>query len=465
MLLKRIRKSLTVRIFFITTLILLAAGIVTFGLLALVTPDSYSVVINDEMSDKVDELASLLENTELEESGSLIDDFIRDTGAEASVTDEKGNPVDTGSLLEYKDDNISEETSSVLSIVVCFSDQNEYYILNVKPRSVSENMIVKAMVKVSPWLLLIILAFSLLCSFVYSRYITKPIVRLETIAGKMAEQDFDWTCDESRQDEIGRLGRSLNTMSQNLSGALNDLKASNAALRGEVEQERELDRQRMAFFSAASHELKTPVTILKGHITGMLDGIDMYQDRDKYLARCLQVTGRMENLINEILSVSGIERGVLEQGDEVFDISGIAEEQTGLISELAEQKEIIIEKNLTLSLSIKGNRSLISKAVGNLLSNAVHYSPEGEHIKIFSKKENDNTMLTIENTGVHISEDALPHVFEAFYREEQSRNRRTGGSGLGLYLVRMIMEKHGGECRIENTREGVRASLVFPIFT
>ena len=325
-------------------------------------------------------------------------------------------------------------------------------------------MIVKAMIKVSPWLLLIILAFSLLCSFVYSRYITKPIVRLETVAGKMAEQDFDWTCDESRQDEIGRLGKSLNTMSQNLSGALNDLKASNSALRGEVEQERELDRQRMSFFSAASHELKTPVTILKGHITGMLDGIDMYQDRDKYLARCLQVTGRMENLISEILSVSGIERGASGQGDEVFDISGIMEEQTGLVSELAEQKEIIIEKNLTLNLSIKGNRSLISKAVGNLLSNAVHYSPEGERIKIFSKKENDNTMLTIENTGVHISEDALPHVFEAFYREEQSRNRRTGGSGLGLYIVRMIMEKHNGECRIENTQDGVRASLVFPIF-
>ena len=118
MLLNRIRKSLTVRIFFITTLILLAAGIVTFGLLALVTPDSYSVVINDEMSDKVDELASLLENTKLEESGPLLDNFIRDTGAEASLTDEKGNPVDTGSLLEYNEDNVSEETSSVLSIML-----------------------------------------------------------------------------------------------------------------------------------------------------------------------------------------------------------------------------------------------------------------------------------------------------------------------------------------------------------
>ena len=465
MLLKRIRKSLTVRIFFITTLILLLSGIITFGLLALFTPDSYSVVINDELNDKVEELVSVLENAKMEESGALIDAFIRDTGADAFIVDENGNPVDTGSLLEYKDDNLSENTSYFLSVDVCFSDINDYCILNVKPRSVSENMIVKAMIKAAPWLLLIILAFSLLCSFVYSRYITKPIVRLETIAGKMAEQDFDWSCDESRQDEIGRLGKSLNTMSLNLSGALNDLKASNAALRGAVEQERELERQRMAFFSAASHELKTPVTILKGHITGMLDGVDIYCDRDKYLARCLQVTGRMENLINEILSVSGIEQGTAAQSNEVFDISVIAEEQTGLITELAEQKDIKIEKALTLGLNVKGDRSLISKAVGNLLSNAVHYSPEGERISISSKTVNNYTMLTVVNTGVHISEEALPHVFEAFYREEQSRNRRTGGSGLGLYLVCMIMEKHGGECRIENTRDGVGAYLIFPNFT
>src|SRR5699024_5190268 len=138
-------------------------------------------------------------------------------------------------------------------------------------------------------ILLVLLAFSLLCAFFYSRYITRPIVRMSGIAGKMAVLDFHWECGEKRRDEIGKLGRSLDKLAQRLDAALADLESANQALRGEVEQERELDRQRMAFFNAASHELKTPVTILKGQLSGMLDGVGVYQDRDKYLLRSLQV--------------------------------------------------------------------------------------------------------------------------------------------------------------------------------
>ena len=129
------------------------------------------------------------------------------------------------------------------------------------------------------------------------------------IAGKMAELDFHWECGERRRDEIGKLGRSLDQMARRLSTALTDLESANLALRGEVERERELDRQRMAFFSAASHELKTPVTILKGQLSGMLEGVGVYQDRDKYLLRSLQVTGRMENLMREMLAISRMESG------------------------------------------------------------------------------------------------------------------------------------------------------------
>ena len=96
-------------------------------------------------------------------------------------------------------------------------------------------------------------------------------------------------CGERRRDEIGQLGRSLDEMARRLSAALTDLENANQALRGEVARERELDRQRMAFFSAASHELKTPVTILKGQLAGMLEGVGVYRDRDKYLLRSLQV--------------------------------------------------------------------------------------------------------------------------------------------------------------------------------
>ena len=145
------------------------------------------------------------------------------------------------------------------------------------------------------------LAFSLLCALVYSRYITRPIVRISGIAQNMAQLDFNWQCQETRRDEIGALSRSLNQMARRLSAALAELEAANRALQKEVERERELDRQRMSFFSAASHELKTPVTILKGQLTGMLEGIDVYRDRDKYLLRSLQVTGRMEKLIQETI--------------------------------------------------------------------------------------------------------------------------------------------------------------------
>jgi two-component system sensor histidine kinase VanS len=194
----------------------------------------------------------------------------------------------------------------------------------------------------------------------------------------------------------------------------------------------------------------------------MLDGIEVYKDRDKYLARCLQVTGRMENLIGEILSVSRIERGTAGLNEEELDISKIAEEQADLIKELTERKELKVETDLAADLKVKADRSLLSKAVGNLLSNAAYYSPGGETIRIRTYMADGHPILVTENTGVHISEEALPHLFEAFYREEQSRNRRTGGSGLGLYLVRMIMERYGAECRIENIADGVRATAVFP---
>lgn len=97
----------------------------------------------------------------------------------------------------------------------------------------------------------------------------------------------------------------------------------------------------------------------------------------------------------------------------------------------------------------------------NLLSNAARYSPDGAEVRVTVRAEGGVPVLEVENTGVHISDGALPHLFDAFYREEGSRSRSTGGSGLGLYLVRMILERHGASCAIQNTAEGVRAAVRF----
>ena len=105
---------------------------------------------------------------------------------------------------------------------------------------------------------------------------------------------------------------------------------------------------------------------------------------------------------------------------------------------------------------------LLEKAVGNLLSNAALYSPAEAEIRVYCAAQEGRPVLIMENTGVQIGEEALPRLFDAFYREEGSRNRSTGGSGLGLYLVRLILQQHGAECAIENTADGVRVTVRFP---
>ena len=496
MLRRKLAESLTVRIFLITVLLLLGAGAVTFGLIAWATPSTYTAVVNDDLKRQTDRLVEKLADTDLADSGLLLDDFIRTTGASAVLAGADGSIVDTGSVLAGQT-LYGAETSAVTSVALAtaegdssvtysayesgssdavtitmseqaaiaaevrFADQAEVYTLYVTPRIEAENLAVRALVQMAPWLLLALLFFSLLCALFYSRYITRPVVRLSNIAGKMAKLDFGWKCVDSRRDEIGELGRSLNEMARRLSTSLKELEAANRALRGEMEREREQERKRTAFFSAASHELKTPVTILKGQLSGMLEGVDVYRNRDKYLLRSLQITGRMERLIQEMLSIARMETDTAPKQDAV-NFSVLVERQLAYGRELAEQRKQRFLLQITPEITVTGNASLLGKAVGNLLSNAILYSPEGAEIRICCGEREKRPFLTVENTGTHIREDALPHLFEAFYREEGSRNRSTGGSGLGLYLVGLILHQHGAEYAIENTEDGVRASVRFP---
>ena len=492
MLRRKLAESLTVRIFLLTFLLLLGAGGLTFALIAWATPITYTAVISDRLQAQVADLTQQLAQTNLADAGPILDAFVRESGAEVALTAPGGAEADTGSLLVLPEEDwqvavtmsgadnsvqtyeadtyqvqidradgvVTATQTGILTTQITFADQEGTYQLLVSPQLRLANQAVEALGRVAPWLALALLAFSLLCAFGYSRYITRPIVRLNGIAGRMAELDLQWVCGERRRDEIGQLGRSLDKMARRLSAALTDLETANQALRGEVARERELDRQRMAFFSAASHELKTPVTILKGQLAGMLEGVGVYQDRDKYLLRSLQTTGRMERLIGEMLSISRMESGSAAVRQEPVDLSALMAQQLALDRELLEQRGQQLVSALTPGITVPADASLLGKAVGNLLSNASRYSPEGAEIRVWCGRLEGRPALSVENTGARISGDALPHLFEAFYREESSRNRSTGGSGLGLYLVKMILDRHGAVCTIENTEEGVKATVI-----
>ena len=479
MLRRKLIESLTARIFFITVLILLGAGAVTFALIAWATPSTYTAVVNDDLQQQVDALAKRLKNTDFEDSGPVLEEFIRTTRADAALLSPDGKSelslpaqygeytpeVSASQVTVYNDGDGSVSITSLqqasIFADVTFANREETYSLYVSPYAREENLAVQALISMAPWLLLALLIFSLLCAFVYSRYITRPILRLNRIAAGFAQLNFDWTSHETRRDEIGALSRSLDQMAARLSSALRELETANRALQREVDRERERERQRTAFFSAASHELKTPITILKGQLTGMLEGVDVYRDRDKYLLRSLQVAGRMEHLIQEMLTISRMEAGGMASSREEVDLSDLAKRRLALDRELITLRGQHLICQLSPGITVTGIPALLEKVMGNLLSNASLYSPEGAAIRIWCGMEQGHPALIVENTGVHISDQALPRLFEPFYRQEESRNRRTGGSGLGLFLVKMILDRHQASCSIENTKEGVRAKVLF----
>lgn len=270
----------------------------------------------------------------------------------------------------------------------------------------------------------------------------------------MAELDFSGQCTAMREDELGCLAQNLNSLSASLSTALNDLQIANQQLKTDMEKEQALEQQRVEFFSAASHELKTPLTILKGHLSGMLNGISGYENHTEYMERSLAVVDRMENLVKELLYVSKTE-GTQKSAYKVVDFAEVFRVQLATVSDLSEEKKQHLEVNIPDRLYCEVEQVQMERAIQNILVNAIRYSPSNESIHITLSEIHGTIRGEIENTGVHVPDDALPHLFEAFYRADASRNRNTGGTGLGLYIVRKIMEMHHAKYGITNTSNGV----------
>ena len=257
-----------------------------------------------------------------------------------------------------------------------------------------------------------------------------------------------------REDELGCLAQNLNSLSASLSTALNDLQIANQQLKTDIEKEQALERQRVDFFSAASHELKTPLTILKGHLAGMLNGVSGYENHIEYMERSLAVVDRMEKLVKELLYVSKAEETQKTEYKTV-DFAEILRVQVAAVADLLEEKKQHLEANIPTRLYCEVEQAQMERAIQNILVNAIRYSPSGELIRISLSETHGTIRGEIENTGVRVPDDAIPHLFEAFYRADTSRNRNTGGTGLGLYIVRKVMEMHRANYGISNINNGV----------
>lgn len=276
----------------------------------------------------------------------------------------------------------------------------------------------------------------------------------------MLKLDFRRPYPETRSDEIGILGENLNRLAEHLEETLQELKEKNKILQDEIQREQKMEQKQLSFFAAVSHELKTPVTILKGQIQGMISGIGGYKDRDKYLKRSYEVVFSMEGLIQEILDVSRIKSAGFLVNFSNVSLDNIVRNCIQEWEDVATDRGVTFHIEIEEHTDIHADRVLFQKVIGNLISNAVKYTPDNGNIWCKVYKKGGDVIFSVENNAEHISEQEIPKLFDAFYRREKSRNRKAGGSGLGLYIVKMIVELHHYECELKNTDQGIEVKII-----
>lgn len=475
---KNIKQKLSVKIFLITFVLLGMACSGTYFCISKLLPTTYTKLLNQATETAAIELVDQLTvYNSFSDCEVALSEFSKETNAVFWVEDQNGSVIypagisteteiisgDTAITFD-EDEPLIDVTSSgktSTSFYPVILKDGSTYTLVVQVDLLVVQQTAEVLWSIFPYVILMIFALSFLCSLIYARYITRPIVRLSKISEEMASLDFSGQCSMAREDELGCLAQNLNSLSTSLSTALNDLHTANDQLKADIEKEQELERQRVDFFSAASHELKTPLTILKGHLAGMLNKISGYENHTEYMERSLAVVERMEKLVKELLYVSKTD-GPQKSEYKTVDFAEIVRVQIAAVTDLLEEKKQRLEVNIPDRLSCEVERAQMERAIQNILVNAIRYSPDGELIRVSLAEADTTVCCEVENTGVHIPEDALSHLFEAFYRTDTSRNRNTGGTGLGLYIVRKIMELHKAEYGIRNSSRGVLFWLKIP---
>lgn len=221
-----------------------------------------------------------------------------------------------------------------------------------------------------------------------------------------------------------------------------------------IESERMQEAKRKEFIATISHELKTPITIISGQLEGMIYNIGKYKDRDTYLQKSYDSTQELKTLVEEMIQVSKFE--ILEKKSESkeFDLNSLINKLIKRQIYLIEEKELKLDVKYQGEIFINADEERIAKAINNLINNAIKYSPENADLLIRLYKK-ENAILEIENTGITIDEKHKDKLFKPFYRVEKSRNRKTGGSGLGLYIVSQILREHGFKYNIKNGKNSV----------
>lgn len=447
--------KITIKNFLFSISIIFTVTTVSLTILYFIMPMYYEYTKLNKTSQEFNKIADDMEGKNLEEIKKIIDQRLFD-GQEAItfiLLDQNGRyiypdveygkegmTIGLGEVKETETTDSSDLTNVLLSPnegkklnqLVKDNLGNQYKLVgffSLQPISDASEVLLQ----IYPFLLLIDFLIGGIAAYFYSKFSTKRIKQISLSTNQMLSLDNTIKCEIKGKDELALLAQDINQLNQSLLMTID-------ALKSEITKVEGIERSKAEFMRVTSHELKTPLASLMGIVDGMIYNVGKFKDRDQYLMVCKEILHQQADMIQNVLTVSKLDMFSLDEtNNEIFSFKDLVKSKLKAYELLAEVNNIKLAVNLKECL-IEGNVDEMSKVIDNILNNAVRYTKVNGLVNLYL----DQSVFLIENQVIkRLSEDELSQLFEPFYRPDFSRNRETGGSGLGLYIVKQILDKQG----------------------
>ncbi len=286
--------------------------------------------------------------------------------------------------------------------------------------------------------------------------ITRPIKQLNQISEQMVHLNFEAKYQGRARNEIGMLGENINKLSRSLEQSISNLKTANNELQRDIEKKEEIDEMRREFLANVSHELKTPIALIQGYAEGLAESVnDNPADRNYYCEVIMDEASKMNLMVQKLLTLNQLEFGSDVINMERFDITALVRNCIQSARILADQSGIQVCLENYPPVYVWGDEFKIEEVFRNYFSNAVNHCEGEKKITVTLAQKEGLVRVSVFNTGEPIPEEALPHLWEKFYKVDKARTREYGGSGIGLSIVKAIMESMNQRYGVENRTDGV----------
>nr|WP_315051871.1 HAMP domain-containing sensor histidine kinase [uncultured Lachnoanaerobaculum sp.] len=353
-----------------------------------------------------------------------------------------------------------QNTSFIEGFGYC-SDNQTMVIMSTPVASLKESVSISNRFLI--YMAIIGFIITVILTFIIAKMITYPILELAEISNKMGKLDFTAKYIGNRSDEIQTLGLNMNYMSDRLKKAIDELQEANELLKEDIKRKEAIDEMRKDFIANVSHELKTPIALIQGYAEGLNEGLCEDEESRKYYTEViLDESEKMNKMVKQLLTLSSLESGNSILHKENFNLTSLIESVLGSISILIGEKNVNIEFDSDKEIFLNADEFKIEEVVTNYISNSIHHVSDSGEIKINVSDDGENITFSVYNTGNPIPEKDLNNIWEKFFKVDKAHSRAYGGSGIGLSIVKAIVEAHNGTVAVRNILGGVEFSFKIP---